>query len=114
MSIDYKRTREHVAVEDVLRLIGWEPTKKYGDEWRGSCPLPDHVSTGRGRGSFAVDVRRGKWRCFKCEKHGGIFDLWCAMTGQPLYEAVLSLCESLGVEPVYLPGRKRAMATELN
>jgi len=113
MSIDYKRTRERVAVEDVLRLIGWEPTKKYGVEWRGSCPLPEHVSTGRGRGSFAIDVGQGRWQCFKCEKRGGIFDLWRMMTGQPLHEAVRSLCEALEIEPIYLPTRKREMTTEM-
>jgi len=112
-SIDYKETRDRIDVEAVLHLIGWEPRRKYGVEWRGSCPLPEHVSTGRGRGSFSIDVRRGRWQCFKCDRHGGVFDLWRAVTGQPLYEAVLSLCEALEIEPIYLPTRKREMTTEM-
>src|SRR4051794_14313582 len=46
-----------------LRLLG-EPVQKHGNEWRY-----------RGRGSLAIDLKKGTWFDHEANEGGGVFDL---------------------------------------
>ena len=46
-----------------LRLLG-EPTQKHGNEWRYG-----------GRGSLAIDLKKGSWFDHEANVGGGVFDL---------------------------------------
>jgi hypothetical protein len=57
--IDFDALMEPVA----LRLLG-EPVQKHGNEWRY-----------RGRGSLAIDLKKGTWFDHEANEGGGVFDL---------------------------------------
>ena len=49
--VDFERIRAVVTMEQVLNLLGFEPTSRSGSQWYGSCPLPD-CGAGRRRRQF--------------------------------------------------------------
>ena len=97
--IDYKELRQLVSMADVLGLINYQPTSTHGDQLRGPCPV--HGSTSKRPRSFSVDVRGGRFQCFKpaCGVKGNQLDLWVAVTEMPLYDAALDLCDKMQIEP---------------
>jgi len=104
--IDYAAVRAAIDIRAVLDLIGFKPTSKRGEQWRGPCPL--HGSQATWSRTFSVNVARGVYRCFKCGRGGNALDLWAEHTGQALYEATIDLCEQLGVAvPWVRPPRRR-------
>ena len=38
--IDFDRLRAEITMQQVLQLLGFEPTRCRGDQWYGRCPLP--------------------------------------------------------------------------
>jgi DNA primase len=102
--IDYTALRQQLRLGQVLELLGFEPSTRWGAQVRGSCPL--HGShTPRSR-SFAAHLERHCWHCFRCGAHGNALDLWTAATGLPLYEAACDLCQRLHLEIPWLPARR--------
>ena len=93
--IDYAEVRSQIRMADVLRLIGFEATESQGDELRGPCPVRGSNSP-RSR-SFAANVAKDRFQCFKCGAQGNQLDLWASITKLPLFEAARDLCEKAGV-----------------
>ncbi len=92
--IDFAILREEISMEDVLDLLGFEPSSRTGDQWYGPCPL--HPSSpGRSR-VFSVNVATRRYRCHKCHSQGNQLELWAAFTRLHLYPAAIDLCQSLG------------------
>jgi DNA primase len=101
-SIDYRQVRSAVNMRQVLELIGFEASRRHADEWRGPCPL--HSSRSPYSRSFAANVRKNTFRCFRCGAVGNHLDLWILHTELPLYEATRELCRRLGVPlPILSP-----------
>jgi len=92
--IDFGRIRAGVTMEQVLNLLGFEPTSRSGSQWYGRCPLED-CGTGRRRG-FSVNVASGRYSCHRCRSHGNQLELWAAATRLPLHQAAIDLCRRLG------------------
>jgi len=92
--IDLRAARAQCRLADVLNLVGFTPSSRHGPQLRGPCPV--HRSTRPTSRSFAAHLGKGVWHCFHCGAGGNVLDLWAAVTGQPLYEAVLDLCDRLG------------------
>jgi len=66
--IDFDRLRRDITMEEVLQLLGFEPSQRTGDQWHGACPL--HGSTsGRAR-HFSVNVAKRRYCCHKCPSQG--------------------------------------------
>jgi hypothetical protein len=42
--IDFKRVRQEITMEQVLKLIGFEPTQRKGDQWYGTVLVPYTVA----------------------------------------------------------------------
>jgi DNA primase len=101
--INYHAARSQLRLADVLTLAGFTPFMRRGASLRGACPV--HRSRRPQSRSFAADVERNVWHCFACGAGGNALDLWVALTGQPLYQAVLDLCARLGQEVPWLPRR---------
>ena len=97
--IDYAAVRRAIPMRRVLELLGYEAARRRGDRLRGWCPLQRSCS----RESFRVDLGGNLFHCFSCDAGGNQLDLWSALTGLTLYEAVLDLCQRLRVEPPQLP-----------
>ena len=93
--VNFTAVRDAVSMSDVLRLLDFRLTSRCGDQWRGACPV--HGSNSPRSRSFSVDVRRGRYHCFRCGAHGNALDLWAAVRRLPLPEAAIELCERLGV-----------------
>ena len=102
--LDYAAIRERIPIRCVLLLIGYEPTRRRGHQWRGPCPLPDCSPTAcsSSQRCFSVHVRRHLFRCFSCGRSGNQLDLWTHLIGRPLYPATLDLCRRLSITPVEL------------
>ena len=49
--IDFDRLRREISMEQVLVLLGFEPTRRTSDQWYGACPLHG-TKTG-------TEIRRG-------------------------------------------------------
>jgi hypothetical protein len=96
--IDFRLMCSEVDMATVLKLLGFVPSHRRGDQVRGPCPLhwlrrPGGPHAG-GR-SFSAHLRRNVYQCFHCGSRGNQLDLWAAATGQPLYQAATDLCGKL-------------------
>jgi DNA primase len=92
--VDFDRLRAEITMEQVLSLLGFQPSKRSGAQWYGCCPL--HESRlGRHR-SFSVNLAIGRYYCHHCRRHGNQLELWAAATKLPLHQATIDLCHRLG------------------
>ena len=92
--VEFESVRREIAMEQVLHLLGFEPSGRCGVQWYGRCPL--HQSgPGRHR-CFSVNVALGRYFCHGCRSHGNQLELWAAATQQPLHQAAVDLCRRLG------------------
>jgi DNA primase len=83
-------------MEQVLSLLGFQPSRKSGVQWYGSCPLHELPAGHRSRRSFSVNVAIGRYSCHRCHSHGNQLELWAAATKLPLHRAAIDLCHRLG------------------
>lgn len=91
--IDYRRLRALIPMEQVLELIGFEPTVRRGEQLRGGCPLPNCQAPRM----FSVNVERGIFRCYACGARGNQLDLWSAFHNLPLHQAAQHLCQQSNI-----------------
>jgi DNA primase len=112
--IDFRQARAQVRLAEVLGLLGWAPARRWGEQWRGPCPV--HRSQDPRSRSFGAHLGRGVWHCFVCGAGGNALDLWAAVTRQPLHAAVIDLYARLGRAVPWLsrpaPPRHRASPRE--
>jgi hypothetical protein len=94
--VDFRRLCREISMEQVLDLLGFEPSCRRGDQWYGRCPL--HESRGGRDRSFSVNVALGRYSCHRCQSHGHQLELWAAATRLPLHPAAIDLCRTLGRE----------------
>ena len=87
-------------MEQVLNLLGFQPSQRSGDQWYGCCPV-QHCTSGRRR-CFSVNVAIGRYCCHKCHSQGNQLELWAAAIKLPLYPAAIDLCRALGQEVPWL------------
>ena len=92
-AIDYRRARAELRLADVLKVIGYEPRSRLGQQRRGPCPL--HGSRSATSRVFAVHLGKNLYHCFRCGAGGNALDLWAALRRLPPHAAVLDLCERL-------------------
>ena len=96
-AIDYRRARVQLRLARVLELIGYQPRRRHGPQWRGACPL--HGSRSATRCAFSVHLGKNLFHCSHCGAGGNALDLWAALQKLPLHAAVVDLCRRLH-EPV--------------
>jgi DNA primase len=101
--IDFDRLRREITMEQVLQLLGFEPSRRQGDQWYGRCPLHDSPS-GR-KPCFSVNVALKRYYCHRCHRGGNQLELWAAATNLPWYQAMVDLCRALGREAPWLHRR---------
>jgi len=91
--IDFRVIRWQVPMATVLKLLGFVPSQRRGDQLRGPCPV--HAPRSPRSRSFAANLSKNACHCFRCGMSGNQLDLWAAATGQPLYQAAIDLCQRL-------------------
>ena len=94
--IDFDRLRREITMEQVLTLLGFEPSQRTGEQWYGACPVHDSTSD-RAR-HFSVNVAIRRYHCHKCHSQGNQLELWAAFTKTKLHPAMIDLCHELGRE----------------
>ena len=94
--IDFNRLRHEITMEQVLDLLGFQCTRRRGDQWYGYCPL--HESEPKHRRAFSVNVAMNCYYCHKCHSRGNQLELWAAANKLSLYEAAVDLCHVLARE----------------
>jgi len=92
--VDFNALRNEITMEQVLGLLGFEPTTRSGPQWHGACPV--HGSTSKQSRSLSVNVERGRYFCHKCNSKGNQLELWAAVRKISLYQAAIDLCRALG------------------
>ena len=97
--VDFDRVRGEVTMEQVLSLLGFEPSERRGVQWYGACPLHESGPGRRGRRrSFSVNVAIGRYFCHGCRSHGNQLELWAVAAKLPLHQAAIDLCHRLGCD----------------
>jgi DNA primase len=104
-AIDYRAARASLPLAEILRLIGYQPRWRRGDQVRGPCPL--HGSRSAGSRVFAAHLGKNVYHCFRCGAGGNALDLWVALTHQSLHAAVQDLCQRLSRPVPWLADRQR-------
>ena len=99
--IDLDALKALIPVALVFELVGYEPTRRRGDEARGPCPL--NQCRDRYQRCFRVNLITGLYICYRCDARGNALQLYAALTRQPLYEACLELCNRLSLTPPLSP-----------
>ena len=99
--VDFTAVRARVSMRTVLELLRFEPASARGDQLRGACLVHDSQSP-RSR-SFSVNLRLGRYQCFRCGSHGNALELWAAVHQLPLHAAAVDLCRRAGVDIPWLP-----------
>jgi len=92
--VNFDQIRAEIGIEDVLSLLGFEPSRRSGMQWYGRCPLPE-CGSARGE-SFSVNVTLGRYCCHRCHSQGNGLELWTAATKLPLHQAAVELCHRVG------------------
>jgi hypothetical protein len=94
--VDFDRLRAEIPMQQVLRLLDFQPHRCRGEQWYGDCPLPA-CRERRGQ-SFSVNVAIGRYHCHRCHSRGHQLELWSSATGLQLHPAAIDLCAALGRE----------------
>jgi DNA primase len=89
-SIDFDSVRSRISMGQVLDWLGFQPTRRTGDQWRGGCPIHD-CPTQRRR-SFSANLAKNRYRCFHCGSFGNQIELWAEVHKVSIYQAALELC----------------------
>ena len=92
--VDFETVRREITMEQVLDLLGVQPSKRSRVQWQGSCPL-DASPSGHRR-SFSVNVALGCYSRHGCRSHGNQLESWAAATKLLLLQAANDLCRRLG------------------
>lgn len=92
--VDFNKVRTEIPIEQVLNLLGFQPSARSGVQWYGRCPL--HESTPGRHRCFSANVALGRYFCHRCHSHGNQLELWAAATKLPLHQAAIDLCHRLG------------------
>jgi DNA primase len=100
--IDFTRLRQQLPLGQILDLLGFTATMRRGPQVRGPCPV--HGSRTPNSRSFAADLEKNVWHCFRCGAGGNALDLYLAVTKLPIYEGALELCVRL-----HLPAPRHEM-----
>jgi hypothetical protein len=96
--IDYTAVRAAISMQQVLRLLGYQPVSRRGQQWRGPCPIHDPAAAGQRR-CFSVHLGRHVFRCFRCGAQGNQLDLWQLVHRLPLHASALHLCYHAQIPP---------------
>lgn len=96
--VNFAVLRQQLAMADVLRLLRFVPSRVRGEQLRGPCPVHESRARGPRSRSFSVNLRLGRYQCFRCGSRGHALELWAAARGVSLYAAAIELCESLEID----------------
>ena len=92
--VDFNLLRSEIQIQQVLDLLGFQPSTRSTSQLRGPCPI--HRSSSKHSRSFSVSLTKQRFYCHRCRAHGNVLELWAAVHEQDIYRAALELCTALG------------------
>jgi DNA primase len=92
--IDFDLLRREITMQQVLDVIGFEPTQRNGDQLHGPCHV--HGSSSSHSHVFSVNLDTARYYCHKCKSHGNQLELYAAVQRTKIYPATIDLCRVLG------------------
>ena len=98
----YSFRRSLEAVKEGVALHEYAATltqlKRFGNDgwWIGRCPVPEHED--RNPSFYVIPTPKPHVHCYGCGLHGDIFDLFQAVEGGELWEAMIALAQRYDVE----------------
>jgi CHC2 zinc finger len=95
--VDFEAVRREITMEQVLDLLGFQPSTRSGVQWYGSCPL--YASRSGRRRSLSVSVALGCCYCYGCRSHGNQLELWAAAIKLPLHHRGVRTASGMVTEP---------------
>ena len=105
--IDFPRLRSQLDIQDILALYAWwEPTARDRNGLRGPCLWREHTRQGANR-LLSINLERGIWQCFGCNKSGNALELYAEAEKLNIYLAALKLADELALE-LPIVGSKRS------
>jgi len=93
--VDFKKLRDLIRVETVLKMFGWSHTFKRGECCRGPCPF--HGSK-RSR-SVSLKVIPRVCFCHKCHFTGDGVAVYARLKGVDVLTAAHEVCQILAIQP---------------
>ncbi len=90
--------KEQIPIETLASDLGAE-LRRSGKGLRGLCP----IHGGSNREAFAVNPERGSFRCFNCEAHGDVIELF--MRAKNYFDFKAALIDLAGLYGVEAPPR---------
>lgn len=79
--VDYKNVKGNVSVLDVLHHFGIELAQAAPDQYRGTCPLPQHAGDRNNQTAFSVNTSLNSWKCFTHCGSGNVIALYAYLSG---------------------------------
>ena len=104
--INFRKLRESVSFEQVLKLYGVDIKLKGKGQHQGFCPLPKHTGERKRSPSFSANLEKGIFQCFSCGAKGNVIDFAAMMenldpgNGDDFRKAALLLQEKLKPKPI--------------
>jgi CHC2-type zinc finger protein len=95
--VDFAELRRIAPLSLILTQYGLDAElKRVGSSLRGCCP----IHKGRNPAQFAVDLKKGLWRCFgDCNRGGGSLELVAEIEHLALRDAAILIAQRLNVAP---------------
>ncbi len=101
--VNFEEVRRRISMADVLGLLEFEACSRRGDQLRGPCPV--HGSSRPRSRSFSVNLRLGRYPCFRCGSRGNALELWSSVRGLSVWAAAVELCQLRGLEVPWIDRR---------
>ncbi len=96
-SIDFDKFTEQVDLMGVVRALNITAFRFHTLYLRAQCPVCRHED----QRACKIDWEGSKWYCHRCRRGGGPIQLASHLLGCGPYEAVVKVCELLGVNVPY-------------
>ncbi len=97
--VDFAHVKAQLPIARVLEHLNLaRKLQGTGAQKRSACPI--HRPDSRGR-TFSVNLDDNVFQCFsvRCQKKGGVIDLWATLHHQDLRQAALDLVRTFALEP---------------
>ena len=85
---------------DIIRLIGLPLPTGGRSSYYVQCPCCDDSPQKR---HLNINLKKGVFRCPKCDVHGGILDLYSLFTGVPRNQVLNDIASKKATPPIYKP-----------
>lgn len=104
--IDLDRLKQAMPIMDLAKSLGLEIRGRQARCYNGQAH-----KHGDSHFSLGIDTQRNRYKCFACGEQGSVIDLYKAVRGIELSQAISELADMAGLTPVSHQTHQRATST---